>query len=520
MMLRYLRFFFLFLLLCASVDHAVARPGGGESYDSGSDYSSSDSDDDGGSSSSSSSSYSYDDDDDDSSSGGSGDGGPLGIISLMLFIVFIVGAFSIASLRDYIAKIRNRKLEKLRRNFREHAPHFKQYTNANYERISPKEIHSRDAHYSETLLEDFALLLFHLICDADTPEAKRKLAPFLEAGLRKKLESFSPKALRREVVGNISVERRIRVKDVHFVEFHLEVNMELHSTSEHKFFATYLLTLCRGSMAQSLPLERMLSLNCPNCGAGSDFTDAGICEHCGEVVVDKGAQWKLFSLDQQQVIPLNAASGKKPSYAPERGTDTPTKIQSDLEERKRKWCNAHQLEKFSEEEKKFTARAGEIFQALYVAWSEDQWQNALPYTSDRLYESFAGYLDENRANGWRNRLDQLQVTRITLCKIEQDGPLDVFTARIFASCLDYYTNASGDLIAGSNATPREFSEYWKFIRSKESVETGQDQHCPNCHAPKDKIGRHAICGNCGTKVNAALFGWVLAEITQDEAYKG
>jgi hypothetical protein len=342
----------------------------------------------------------------------------------------------------------------------------------------------------------------------------------LEEGLRKKFAAYSSKSLRREVVGNISVERRIRVKDVHYVEFNLEVNMELHATSEHKFFAKYLLTLCRGSMAQSLPLDRMLSLNCPNCGAGTDFTDAGICAHCGEVVVDKGAQWKLFSLDLTQVVPLHIASGNKPSYAPERGTQTPTKMQSDLEERKRQWCNTHKVEKFSEVEKDFTVRANEIFLSLYKAWTEDQWQNALPYTSDRLYESFAGYLDENRANGWRNRLDQIQVTRVTLCKIEQDGPLDVFTARIFASCLDYYTNASGDLIAGSNATPREFSEYWKFIRSKESVQAGQDQHCPNCHAPKEKIGRHAICGNCGTKVNAPVFGWVLAEIIQDEAYKG
>jgi hypothetical protein len=89
--------------------------------------------------------------------------------------------------------------------------------------------------------------------------------------------------------------------------------------------------------------------------------------------------------------------------------------------------------------------------------------------------------------------------------------------------LEYTIRKFGRLVAGSKTRPREFSEYWTFVRSagfdpKDRKE--QDaEHCPNCGASLN-IGMAGEYEYCGSTITTGEFGWVLAAIEQDEAYTG
>jgi hypothetical protein len=120
-------------------------------------------------------------------------------------------------------------------------------------------------------------------------------------------------------------------------------------------------------------------------------------------------------------------------------------------------------------------------------------------------------------------LEKIDILNIVPVRINLDKFYESITVRIFASCLDYTIDKQGKLIGGSPKKPRAFSEYWTFIRTSgaENIDSGFDlKTCPSCGAPADKIGQAGICGYCGSKLSEGSFSWVLAIITQDDAYQG
>ena len=96
------------------------------------------------------------------------------------------------------------------------------------------------------------------------------------------------------------------------------------------------------------------------------------------------------------------------------------------------------------------------------------------------------------------------------------------TLRIHAKGLEFTTDRAGKLIAGSKTRPREFSEYWTFVRRAgyqgDEAQQSADS-CPNCGAPL-AINMAGECGHCDSTITTGEFGWVLSAIEQDEAYAG
>jgi predicted lipid-binding transport protein (Tim44 family) len=163
------------------------------------------------------------------------------------------------------------------------------------------------------------------------------------------------------------------------------------------------------------------------------------------------------------------------------------------------------------------------FLNIYQHWSQRNWQAARHLLSDRLYEANVFWQNLYTEHNWYNRLDNLQIERVVLVKIEIDKYYEAITVRIFAACNDYTEDASGKVLGGSKKELRHYSEYWTLVRR-----AGIEQHskpyslsqCPQCGAPADNMGQTAECGYCGCKISTGQFSWVLFLITQDEVYEG
>ena len=111
------------------------------------------------------------------------------------------------------------------------------------------------------------------------------------------------------------------------------------------------------------------------------------------------------------------------------------------------------------------------------------------------------------------------MTRIEPAKVRRDHFFDAVTLRIFAHCLDYTTNAAGDVVSGSRWRTRAYSEYWTLIRGRHPGERRASEGCPNCGGPL-QLSAAGNCEHCGTHLTLGEFDWVLSKIEQDEAYTG
>src|ERR1700753_17573 len=106
-------------------------------------------------------------------------------------------------------------------------------------------------------------------------------------------------------------------------------------------------------------------------------------------------------------------------------------------------------------------------------------------------------------------------------KISEDKFYNAITLRIYAQGYDYTVDNSGKVVSGSKTHLRKWSEYWTFIRNRnsQSQATRTDLSCPNCGAPL-KVSATGICSFCGGKITSGDFDWVLSKIEQDESYTG
>ena len=79
---------------------------------------------------------------------------------------------------------------------------------------------------------------------------------------------------------------------------------------------------------------------------------------------------------------------------------------------------------------------------------------------------------------------------------------------------------NGAIACGNPSLPKQFSEYWTFVRGRGAVESKEeDSNCPNCGVEL-QINMAGECEFCASKLTSGRFGWVLSEIQQDEEYRG
>jgi hypothetical protein len=260
--------------------------------------------------------------------------------------------------------------------------------------------------------------------------------------------------------------------------------------------------------------ERMRALGCAGCGSTLEPNADGTCVSCGAARRGGLTHWEVGAILQADRRPLSASElAVDLGGGVERGTELPTVIDSRLSAAKRAFEGRHPDHAWQA----FEDRVRTAFLTLQQAWSTKSWAQARPYETDALFQTHRFWMERYAAFGRVNRVEQVEISRVVLAKIDVDAFYESITVRIFARALDWTEDAAGKVVSGSATRPRAFSEYWTFLRALQAaVEAAAN--CPSCGAPLDPGGGATVCASCGGKLVGGAFDWVASRIEQDDAY--
>jgi len=490
----------LSILLCIIFfvlpEMAWARPGGGHSYSGGS-----------------------------GSGGGGGGGGDAGMIIYLLLslppeisipLVIIILVFYWMSKRR--KQSNNQSVSSV--------PTYQNKSNELHQIESKIEnLKKSDPNFSRVLFLDFVTSMYYKYYSNFSKKEFKDLKPFLADDVYQNAAKVPPysRSIDEIVIGNINLvsiyESNVALTITADINSNYTLNMGGRNT---RFVLTERWTFSRKKGLLSKGPEQMRDLKCPNCGAPSNFSDAGQCSYCETFIQSGEMQWSVVQINIQKQETFTAQG--LGYYAQEIGTNYPTIVQPAINAHINKFIANHHLSDWNTYWASFTDNiAVKYFNEMYKAWSEVKWEKVRHLLADRLYDSYNFWIETYKSQGLRNKLEKINIQRIDMAAVEVDQYYESFTVRIFASCFDYTESTSGKLIGGSKNQARLFSEYWTFIR-RTGVEKSESNfslnNCPNCGAPADKMGQAAVCEYCNTKISNGDFSWVLARIVQDEEYTG
>jgi len=483
----------IFLLLVPEI--AYSRPGGGHSYSGG-----------GGGS---------------SSGGGGGDG-----IGMLIYLLLSILPWYISVPLVIIILIVYQVYTKSNKNSGNQVVSTPTYAvKAQSVASSSQQIHSlkaSDPNFSRILFIDFVSSLYvKFQAFKYQPKNLKTISPFFDKSI---VDSFVTKAsetiVNEIVVGGINILQISQ--NAQSTQIYVEINANYSQTIKGKstrYIVTEKWLLERKAGVMSAQPDKMHKLSCPACGAPANFNDSGVCEHCGTMITPGSHQW--FVRNRAIIYSDTVKTNTLTSYAPEIGTNYPTVYSPTIQPEVNQFAAAHKTTWDQYWSVFYHTIASKYFMEIYQNWSLLTWKNVRHLLTDRLWESYNFWIDEYKRNGLRNVLENTQILKMHMAKIETDKFYEAVTVRIFASTKDYVIDKNGKVIGGYNKAARVFSEYWTFVRRTGVENDKYDMKtCPNCGAPLDKMGQNGVCEYCGAKVTTGEFSWVLASIIQDEEYKG
>ncbi len=389
------------------------------------------------------------------------------------------------------------------------------------------EIRDHDDDFSEVLFSDFAYALYAQGHRARSDQRTlTALAPYLNDGARHTLASRQP--VGAPVLGVVvGAMRPVNVTvadddtDDHgnpaydYVTLHFESNVTAGAPgSAHTYYIHERWTLARMHAARSRPPAKARSLNCPNCDAAFESSDATTCAYCGEVVSNGRFEWLVTGI---QLLHEEARPPKLTGHAPERGTNLQTVWHPQVNMR---------LQAFQQYDPHCTiesigSRLAMIYAELNTAWSSLNLASARPFVSDGIYHYLSYWVQAYQSQGLVNVNEGAHITRWVIAKVIHDKHYVAVTVRLWATGCDYtMEQQSGKVVGGSKSRQRPYSEYWTLIRGAEVRGAPRtDKQCPNC-AAELRINMAGTCEFCQAHITSGEFDWVLSKIEQDEAYVG
>ncbi len=174
---------------------------------------------------------------------------------------------------------------------------------------------------------------------------------------------------------------------------------------------------------------------------------------------------------------------------------------------------------FSDED--FLKRSTQAFLEIQKAWSDQDMSKASRFISDGIRERFEMQIAMQKAEGWRNRMENLLVLDTAIASATSDSFYDGISVEIRAQARDLEVSLdSGKVIRTREA--EQFSEIWSFLRRPGVVtKTGPgliEGFCPNCGASLELTDARR-CQNCDSLVTSGQYDWVLSEVTQSSEWK-
>lgn len=159
------------------------------------------------------------------------------------------------------------------------------------------------------------------------------------------------------------------------------------------------------------------------------------------------------------------------------------------------------------------------FPAIQQAWMKQDMAPVRRWISDGVWQRFNTQFAMMRLLGQKNVVSKLEIRKIFIDAVEEDGDFDIVQVGIHYKVNDDFVS---DKFPGLDQSGLlEMLEYWSFVR-KAGI-AGKDlyhgNHCPGCGAglPAD-MGEVARCPSCHTVSTLGDYDWVLSEITQADDY--
>jgi uncharacterized tellurite resistance protein B-like protein len=164
----------------------------------------------------------------------------------------------------------------------------------------------------------------------------------------------------------------------------------------------------------------------------------------------------------------------------------------------------------------FIGRASRAFTLLQEGWSNQDLSKVRAFISDGVRERFELQFDMQRAQGFRNRLEDIAILSADVAAASSDRHFDTVHVRFQASMRDEDVHIqTGKVLRRTTSEP--FTEYWTFLRrpGAKTLEKGGliEGICPNCGADL-QISDAGQCEFCHALVTSGQYDWVLTEITQ------
>ena len=155
------------------------------------------------------------------------------------------------------------------------------------------------------------------------------------------------------------------------------------------------------------------------------------------------------------------------------------------------------------------------------AWCQQDMQPTRAFVSDGIFERFTLQIQEQKALGYRDHMEQIRINSLHLANAEVDAEFDVVTVRIAASAVDYRVALHAEKHNHRNAYAGSFVEFWSYIRKRgvlsRSVAGLMEGNCPKCNASVTR-NPAATCEACGNLLPSGEYDWVLCAITQECAW--
>jgi predicted lipid-binding transport protein (Tim44 family) len=101
-------------------------------------------------------------------------------------------------------------------------------------------------------------------------------------------------------------------------------------------------------------------------------------------------------------------------------------------------------------------------QAAWMRWDLDKLR---PLLTEEMQGVFGKQIDAAKAKRQSNKLENITVRSVELTEVWQESGQEYITVRLLANLLDYTVDeTTGTLVAGSDATPVKFEEFWTWVR--------------------------------------------------------
>ncbi|HYX30476.1 MAG TPA: TIM44-like domain-containing protein [Pyrinomonadaceae bacterium] len=378
-----------------------------------------------------------------------------------------------------------------------------------------------DPNFSEIIFVDFCYALYGRAHEARGrgPKALDELSPYLSGEAMNALIQLNPanlKSVEGIIVGAMNVvEVRGVETPIVWITIEFETNYtEVVGDQQMTYYVRERWRLERKRDVLSPAPEQATALHCPRCGAPLQKDTNGACAFCGTKITSGEFQWYVGEI---KTLSREARGPLLTENVPEVGTNYPTITQPNFPAVRAAFEQNNSQFSWAD----FQARAAMIFNQLQEAWSTLQWEKARPFETDNIFQMHRYWIEAYQRQGLRNALDQCQITAMQPVKVKVDAFYNAITLRIFAQGYDYTVDQNGKVVAGSNRSLRQWSEYWTFVRYSKAkpIAARADLNCPNCGAPL-KVNATGICEFCGGKITSGEFDWVLSKIEQDESYAG